>query len=98
MTKYTETLADVEITDCLECGMEELDCDCKVDWTVANVSKLPNCNYCDKTAGYDAEMKYAATGHNSVWAFLCETHFYEKTNGVLGCGKGQRLVVVAAGN
>jgi len=58
------------------------------DLTKTYVSKKPKCNFCDKTAEYDAR-----TGYNgSPWAYMCEEHFKEFGIG-LGLGLGQRLLL-----
>lgn len=53
---------------------------------VAQVSKLPNCDFCGKVAVYDARTKITA------WAFMCEWHFMEYGIG-LGWGNGQKLEI-----
>lgn len=57
------------------------------DWTVAEVTSFPKCDYCDDAAGYDSRV----AGH-TAWAWMCETHFQRYGSGV-GCGIGQRLVL-----
>lgn len=59
------------------------------DWTVAEVSVIPACDICQiEPAGFDGQMK----GH-SAWAYFCESCWQEYGVGVLGLGKGQRLVL-----
>lgn len=56
------------------------------DITVAEVARIPPCDYCGKPAQYDAET-----------AFMCRGCFErEGTGRGLGTGKGQRLVLVSS--
>lgn len=55
--------------------------------TIAKVYEIPNCDFCDKPAGYDAKTVFGP------WAFLCSKHFMLHTNGALGVGVGQMLVL-----
>ena len=45
------------------------------------------CDFCDKTAEYDARTGIGA------WAYLCREHF-EKYGIGLGLGKGQKIIYV----
>jgi len=64
------------------------------DWTVAQVSVLPHCDFCDNVAGFDVEMR----GHDGGgWAFVCGECFADHASPRvmmfgLGLGRGQRLV------
>ncbi len=55
-------------------------------WTVAPDYHNSWCDYCTEKAVYDART------HRGYFAFVCDIHFYEKTEGHLGLGKGQRLI------
>lgn len=62
------------------------------EWTVkdtveAKVASIPPCDFCGKPAQYDA----ATT--QGPWAYMCEIDFRRFGKGVLGLGKGQRLVL-----
>ena len=54
--------------------------------TIVKMETLPDCNFCGKTAGYDA---MTLTG---PWAYMCEGCFEVHGAGSLGLGWGQRLV------
>jgi len=56
------------------------------DLRVSEVSKLPNCDFCNNLAKYDGKTKIGP------WAYMCERHFKEYGVG-LGTGLGQKLVV-----
>ena len=51
------------------------------------VITLPTCDICGATAMYDAKTVMGP------WANLCSEDFDNYTDGQLGLGKGQRLVV-----
>jgi len=51
------------------------------------VAKLPTCNFCTNLAGYDARTVFGS------WAYLCEEHFYPLSEGRLGTGWGQKLIL-----
>lgn len=72
----------MEVEDFLE------DMEAKHDWTIAEVSVLPNCQF------PHAEPTLAYVDGATIqgpWGYMCETHF--KAFGVgLGMGKGQRLI------
>lgn len=57
--------------------------------TIALVRHLPPCDVCNDgtPAAYDAKTKYGP------WANLCRPHWREHSNGHLGAGNGQLLVV-----
>lgn len=51
------------------------------------VSKLPQCNFCNLPARYDSALIAGA------WAYVCTEHWVTYTNKKLGTGYGQRLVL-----
>lgn len=51
------------------------------------ISEARACDLCGETALYDART------HFGSWAYLCQLHFEDVTDGRLGTGYGQRLVV-----
>lgn len=53
------------------------------------VKHLPTCQFCTNNtlASYDARTVFGS------WAYLCEEHFYPYTEGRLGTGWGQRLIL-----
>lgn len=54
----------------------------------AIVDKLPNCNFCDLQAQYDAKTIYGS------WANMCHDCWEEKGRFIsLGLGRGQKLCV-----
>lgn len=55
----------------------------------AYVATLPTCDVigCNTQADYDVRTL------NGQWANLCQTHFDTMTDGTLGTGYGQRLIV-----
>lgn len=57
------------------------------DWTIARMSKIPNCDFCGDKAEYDAKTKFGP------WAYMCGTHWHLSGLGQLGLGRGQRLVL-----
>lgn len=59
----------------------------------AYVMSLPLCDICRHERGTDTPAAYDAKTHYGPWANVCEDHFHSHTDGVLGTGKGQRLVV-----
>ena len=58
--------------------------------TLAEVTKLPKCNYCDSDAEYDART----IENYAIWANFCGTHFETHSTGELGSGLGQKLILV----
>ena len=62
----------------------------ETDNTIAEVTKLPKCNYCDCDAEYDART----IENYTIWANFCETHFETHSTGELGLGLGQKLILV----
>lgn len=46
-----------------------------------------DCDICGRPAHYDARTR------SGQWANLCQQHFDSETNGELGTGLGQRLIV-----
>lgn len=54
--------------------------------TLAYVSKLPKCDFCDKQAEYDGKTAMGP------WANMCTLHFGQYGTG-LGTGRGQKLTV-----
>ena len=62
----------------------------ETDNTIAEVTKLPKCNYCDSDAEYDART----IENYTIWANFCETHFETHSTGELGLGLGQKLILV----
>jgi len=59
------------------------------EWTIAYVDHRPTCDFCAKTAVYDAKMT------QGPWAFMCDDHFGSESDGRLGLGFGQRLVEIS---
>ncbi len=55
--------------------------------TTATVVELPTCDFCGKTAAYDAATQMGP------WAYMCQSCFDVNGTGELGLGKGQRLVL-----
>lgn len=51
------------------------------------VSYLPTCNFCTNLSGYDARTVFGP------WANLCEEHFLTMSEGRLGTGYGQKLIL-----
>ncbi len=81
---------------CNTCAMGNGDCYCDIDWAVANVIELPNCDICEanqitKKALYDTAI-YGVKEYGPIWGFVCQECFIE-FGCKLGLGKGQRLVV-----
>jgi len=65
------------------------------EWTVkdtveAKVASIPPCDFCGEPAAFDAATS------QGPWAFMCQDDFDIYGNGVLGLGKGQRLVLIDA--
>ena len=65
------------------------------EWTVtdtveAKVASIPPCDFCGEPAEFDAKT------NQGPWAFMCQDDFDTHGNGVLGLGKGQRLVLIDA--
>jgi len=54
---------------------------------VTYVEKLPQCNLCESEARYDAALTLGA------WAYVCTEHWHQYTDGKLGTGLGQKLLV-----
>lgn len=55
------------------------------DHKSVKVTRLPNCDFCGKTAKYDGKTT------RGPWANMCQADF--EINGVgLGLGKGQELI------
>lgn len=51
------------------------------------VAGLPNCDFCSKTARFDAKTRFGS------WAYMCNECF--RVHGIgLGIGKGQRLIKI----
>ena len=79
---------------CNACGMGNGDCFCGKDWTVVEMTAVPNCDYCSdeqtvRTAEYDAQA------YGGFWAYMCKYHYLlNAKHAELGLGKGQRLVAV----
>jgi hypothetical protein len=99
------TAAELEgVVDCIECGCKyweqvgnraictECSAEHNKDWTVAEVSELPSCNFCSKEAAYDTATNRASRA-GTIWAYLCEEHYATESIGKLGLGLGQKLVV-----
>ncbi len=86
MSKITEIV-------CNGCGMHNGDCGCGKDWTIAEMTIIPNCDYCnDEHTTVSAE--YDARTYDGFWAYMCKLHYLLKAKDAeLGLGKGQRLVV-----
>jgi len=59
------------------------------NWTVAEMTTLPKCDFCDDVAAYDAKVK-----NHSAWAYFCKEHFVIYTHQKLGLGLGQKLVLI----
>ena len=64
------------------------------DWTVAEMARIPKCDFCETDAAYDAATNYL--GEKGPWAYFCESHFQTHSVKRLGLGFGQRLVKVGA--
>ena len=56
--------------------------------TVAEVARIPSCDFCNSDAVYDGKMQ-----RRSSWAYMCEPHWVIFGIGELGLGLGQRLVL-----
>lgn len=50
------------------------------------MDEVPNCDFCVRTARYDAQTI------GGPWAYMCEKHFLALSVGKLGLGYGQELV------
>ena len=61
------------------------------DHTVAEVSSLPDCDFC-KRIGRSTPAAYDGATRFGPWAFMCLYHFNSFGVG-LGLGRGQRLLV-----
>ena len=59
-------------------------------WTVAEVTQIPECDYCNEPAVYDATMKDEPNAN----ANFCSMHFVTKSTQKLGMGHGQRYVLI----
>lgn len=59
--------------------------------TEVKVATLPPCDVCQD----GTPAQYDAKTNGGPWAYLCDPHFVSLTNGRLGTGLGQRLVVRA---
>jgi len=55
--------------------------------TMVKMQTLPDCDFCGKTAGYDAKTVMGP------WAYMCQSCFDLNGAGSLGLGWGQRLVL-----
>jgi hypothetical protein len=56
--------------------------------TKVTLTKLPLCNFCEKTAKYDFKTR---TG---PWAYGCQLHYeVNRAYSQLGTGKGQELIL-----
>lgn len=58
--------------------------------TTVSISKLPNCDICDKPAYADASL-------GGPWAYVCKQHF-DENDCKLGLGLGQKLILVTKGS
>jgi hypothetical protein len=65
------------------------------DWTIAEVSKIPNCDLCKKMGRGENPASYdgAIRTNGNPWAFMCEECWTLFGTGKLGLGLGQRLVL-----
>lgn len=52
------------------------------------VAELPQCDFCEGEAEYDAKTGYGP------WANMCQADFETHGVGALGTGLGQKLVVL----
>jgi hypothetical protein len=62
--------------------------------TIAYVASLPECDlhkYVDNVRGVPA--KYDKRTRTGQWGYVCEEHFQSDTDGRLGTGYGQELIV-----
>lgn len=62
-----------------------------LDTTVA-VGEIPPCYFCGSPAAVDAEVNLP----ERPWAYMCEIDWTAHGLGVLGLGRGQRLVLRVA--
>ncbi|MDP9821048.1 hypothetical protein [Nocardioides massiliensis] len=60
--------------------------------TTARVESRPDCDLC-QSYGQRTSAVYDARTRQGAWAYLCLRHFSTHTEGRLGTGYGQRLVV-----
>ena len=72
--------------------------------TTAEVAELPQCDFCENIAAYDAQVKWQTEDRrfnqteswlvkSKSWAYFCEEHFISKSNQKLGLGLGQKLIL-----
>ena len=54
---------------------------------IAYVDSFPKCDFCSKTAEYDAKIRKSAQ-----WAYMCDSHMTQLGDG-LGLGRGQKLAI-----
>lgn len=56
--------------------------------TIAEVARIPSCDFCTAPAKYDSKMR-----DRSSWAYMCDPHWRLLGIGRLGLGFGQELVI-----
>lgn len=56
----------------------------------AIVAVMPPCQFPHEE---QTPAAYDALTHNGQWAYVCEDHFQIQTSGLLGTGKGQKLIL-----
>jgi hypothetical protein len=77
---------------CNSCAMSKGDCFCGKDWTVVEMTIIPNCDYCDDEHTVTS-AEYDARTYGGFWAYMCKLHYLlNAKDAELGLGKGQRLV------
>lgn len=62
------------------------------DYTVAYVSRIPNCDLHSMSTGETVPAEYDAQTSDGRWASVCQEHF-ELEGSSLGLGKGQRYIL-----
>lgn len=79
---------------CNACGMSNGDCFCGKDWSVVEMTIIPNCDYCNDENTVTAS-EYDARTYGGFWAYMCKLHYLlNAKDAELGLGKGQRLVKI----
>lgn len=89
MTSYIYDLEDkCELCSAHISEAHETLCDYSDDknLVIAEVAKLPKCDFCNNEAQFDGKMR----GLN-MWAYFCYECFYRDGIGELGTGKAQAL-------
>jgi len=59
------------------------------------LTELPHCNFCEDEGNPGVSARYDAIPRGgSRWAYMCDDHFDVYTDGRLGTGVGQYILLV----